>query len=156
MGRPFVRNVWKFLERRFLPRIRFCSTVNQYIAELYFQQYGVRMEVIRNLPWYRPTMKVAKEGTYPTIIYQGSINVGRGIENVIKALQFLPEVHFIIAEKVTSAGQLNNLFMMKVLTGRYILPEDFCLTNCTGKPFWLKWEYRLRKNGRKLLLCPAE
>lgn len=97
MGRPFVRNVWKFLERRFLPRIRFCSTVNQYIAELYFQQYGVRMEVIRNLPWYRPTMKVAKEGTYPTIIYQGSINVGRGIENVIKALQFLPEVHFIIA-----------------------------------------------------------
>lgn len=97
VGRPFVRNVWRLLERLFLPRIRFSSTVSSPIAELYFQQYGVHMEVIRNVPRYRPSISVEKFSSSRTIIYQGSINVGRGIENVIRALHFLPEVCFIIA-----------------------------------------------------------
>lgn len=129
VDRPFVRNVWKLIERTFLPQIQFSSTVCRPIAELYFRQYGVRMEVIRNVPWYRPSVSVVRERKLHTIIYQGSINVGRGIENVIRALHFLPEIHFIIAGDGYRRCEIEQIVQAEGLTrqvqfaGR-LLPEE--------------------------------
>jgi len=129
VDRPFVRNVWKLIERMFLPRIRFSSTVCGPVAELYFQQYGVHMEVIRNVPWYRPSVTAERESKVRTIIYQGSINVGRGIENVIRALPFLPEVRFVIAGDGYQRREIERLVQAEGLTrqvqfaGR-LLPDE--------------------------------
>jgi hypothetical protein len=33
------------------------------------------------------------------ILYQGALNVGRGIESLIEVMQFYPELHLVIAGK---------------------------------------------------------
>ncbi|HRZ76925.1 MAG TPA: glycosyltransferase, partial [Bacteroidales bacterium] len=45
-GRPVVRRVWKGLERRLFPRLRYLVTVNASIATLYEQEYGKRPAVV--------------------------------------------------------------------------------------------------------------
>lgn len=128
INRPFVRKVWLFLEQMMLPHIRFVSTVSYPIAEIYWQLYGVRAEIVRNVPVYRPSTPKPKNDRPGTIIYQGSINMGRGIENVIKALHYLPEVVFIIAGEGYLLRSLQQLVkeegvMHRVtFTGR-LLPE---------------------------------
>jgi glycosyltransferase involved in cell wall biosynthesis len=99
--RPFVRNIWLMIERFILPRLKYAYTVSEAIAAEYSKLYGVNFEVIRNLPLTRNKIE-----NYPLpdwiqmkkkIIYQGAVNIGRGIEEVIEALKKMENVVFIIA-----------------------------------------------------------
>ena len=93
IGRPFVRGVWRGLEKRLFPRIQYSYTVCDSIAGEYGKRYGVEMAVVRNLP----VMKV-HQAAHPDlpdvdpqriIIYQGALNVGRGLEGMIRAMEYL-------------------------------------------------------------------
>jgi glycosyltransferase involved in cell wall biosynthesis len=86
--RPGTRTIWLRLERWLFPKLKKTYTVNASIAEIYQQKYGVEVGVIRNLPFRR----TAAEAQAPEkiLIYQGALNVGRGIELMIAAMQFLP------------------------------------------------------------------
>ncbi len=50
MDRRFVRRVWKGLEKALLPKIQYGYTVCQSISKAYYDKYGVRLAVVRNLP----------------------------------------------------------------------------------------------------------
>lgn len=91
-GRKSVRNVWLGIERFLLPRIRFSMTVNESLAGIYRQKYGITMEVVRNLPRYsekRKGVPVNSTSTKPVILYQGALNKGRGLEGMILAMNYL-------------------------------------------------------------------
>ena len=48
--RPRVQTVWKWIERSAVPHFQHGYTVNQHLADLFYQQLQIKLEVIRNLP----------------------------------------------------------------------------------------------------------
>jgi glycosyltransferase involved in cell wall biosynthesis len=98
--RSFVRSVWKKIESMIVPRIVYASTVNLNIANEYYQAYGTRFTVIRNLPFFRP---VIADGACPfprtgrkIILYQGALNAGRGLELMIMSMKQIDNAELII------------------------------------------------------------
>lgn len=96
VGRPAVKRFWQFLERRLIPRADGAVTVCQSIADIYERQLGVRMAVVRNVPPHRP-LRQALSAQPPMILYQGAVNLGRGIDRIIDAMEFLPDYRFVVA-----------------------------------------------------------
>ncbi|HAQ20952.1 MAG TPA: glycosyl transferase group 1 [Prolixibacteraceae bacterium] len=93
IGHPFVKAVWTWLERLLVPRVQAAYTVCESIAEVYRDLYQVDFKVVRNLPVCsiiektEPPEKI--QGQPKIILYQGALNLGRGIEAAIRAMQFL-------------------------------------------------------------------
>ena len=101
INRPKVRSFWLRLEELIFPRLKNVITVNDKIAALYETKYKVQVTAIRNLPKplnYKITkLKVPAVKNERMILYQGSLNVGRGIELMIAAMEFLDEHVLILA-----------------------------------------------------------
>lgn len=106
IGRPRVRAIWKWIERKTLPGIRYAFTVNDEIARLYREEYGVEFRVVRNVPEpregvltekqaLRRELQLPEEGRI--IILQGAgINVDRGAEEAVQAMKHLKDVTLLI------------------------------------------------------------
>lgn len=91
MHRPNKRKIWKWLEARILPRLTSAYTVNESIRDLYKKEYGIHMEVVRNLPNLQVKSPSDKETIPFRLILQGAgMNRDRGIEETILALKILP------------------------------------------------------------------
>lgn len=98
VNRVFPRKVWKGIEKLLLPRIRFASTVCDSIANEYKNIYGIDMTVIYNYPIRKQLdfTKDEQDAANRVIIYQGSLNIGRGLEYVIDAMQYVDNAVFRI------------------------------------------------------------
>jgi glycosyltransferase involved in cell wall biosynthesis len=119
-NRRLVRRIWEKIESLMLPHIQFSSTVSLPIAEAYKKKYNIHMEVIRNLP-FRKTAEAAPEFTLQkqsgkTIIYQGALNMGRGLEMAIKAMQYTENLHLVIIGRGDLETQLKELVQSLGLT----------------------------------------
>lgn len=126
-----VKNVWLKLEQFIFPKLKNCYTVNESIAKIYTQKYSVNVAVIKNYPHF----KEIKKGKLPfnsngkkIIIYQGAVNIGRGLELVIETMKLL-ENHILviigdgdILEKLKKDVSTNN-FTQKVKFLGNISPE---------------------------------
>jgi len=91
VNRKKTQKIWLSIEKFILPKIKHSYTVCQSIADIYNQKYGIDMKVVRNIPICSENNLLKKENYSNTkiIIYQGAVNVGRGIELVVKAMQYL-------------------------------------------------------------------
>ncbi|MDO9512740.1 MAG: glycosyltransferase [Bacteroidales bacterium] len=102
--RPIVQKSWERIERWIFPRLKNIFTVNESIANIYYQKYGIKPLVIRNVP---KKMELSsnpgrKELNLPEnkrlIILQGAgINIQRGAEELLQAMAFTSDVVLIIA-----------------------------------------------------------
>jgi len=103
-NRKFVKAIWTFIEKKMLPNIKYSYTVCDSISDIYNKKYGVEMQVVRNMPICNKNKEVTNKqlinfdfiNNRKVILYQGAVNVGRGIEYVIKAMQFIENAVFII------------------------------------------------------------
>ncbi len=113
VGRHFTQRIWKWIEKLCLPGVKFSSTVSHSIADAYHLQYGIKMEVIRNLSLC--DIKLARRpdllfcNPKRIIIYQGALNLGRGLEGMITAMQYLDEFKFQVFGEGDIRGQLEKL-----------------------------------------------
>lgn len=98
VNRKFPKKVWGYLEKKILPKIKYAYTVSESIAKTYFKLYGIKMQVVRNVPYLNKIYKEkeTKESEFKTILYQGSLNIGRGLEQMIDAMEFIDNAKFII------------------------------------------------------------
>lgn len=93
VGRKGVTRVWKFIEDLIFPRLRNVIAVNESVAALYGREYGVVIRVARNVPFRKePCMKkdhaiAGVPAGSRIIIYQGAVNIGRGLEEAILAMK---------------------------------------------------------------------
>jgi glycosyltransferase involved in cell wall biosynthesis len=102
-GRRFVKAVWTAVEDWIFPRLKRTYTVCRSIADVYHQKYGLDMQVVRNIPLARrpeeavpaPAPRVGVDGK-KVLLYQGAVNVGRGIEWMIDAMPGLDEFVFYV------------------------------------------------------------
>ena len=99
VDKPRVRAVWRHIEEKCLPRVDAAFTVCQSVADEYYARYGVTMTVVRNLAMrFSDNQKADKEtSTTPTLLYQGAVNVGRGVREAIDAMQYLPKCRLVVA-----------------------------------------------------------
>jgi glycosyltransferase involved in cell wall biosynthesis len=103
METPVKKNIWKKLEKLLIPRLKFMFTVNDSIAKLYKDEFGIDVKVMRNLPVRKQLpVKVSKKSLgLPAdkniILLQGAgININRGAEEAIKAMTYLDDCLLLI------------------------------------------------------------
>jgi glycosyltransferase involved in cell wall biosynthesis len=160
VSRPGVKRIWENIERSILPKLRYCYTVSQSIADIYNQKYGTSFRVVRNIPFklntlnndgYIPPFPTDK----PVIIYQGAVNLGRGIEEAILAMHLVENAILVIigsgdlidkCKELTTNEQLTDKV---IFTGRITFEELRKLTGFAAiglsveKDFGLNYRYAL-------------
>ena len=89
--RPLVKKTWKSLEKWIVPRTRYAYTINHSYAKLFKTQYGTDFEIVRNASVLKEEeeMPVPDEKAEKYILYQGAVNIGRGVEEMIEAMQYI-------------------------------------------------------------------
>lgn len=90
---PLKKKIWEAMEKRIVPKLKHCITVNDSIANYFKEKYGTTFTVVRNIPEqsHNFSAKSKKELGIPDnekiIILQGAgINIDRGAEELIKAM----------------------------------------------------------------------
>lgn len=100
IGRSGTQKIWKRIEKRLVPRIKNAYTVCDSLANIYSEKYHVPFKVIRNVPLRNQENVSKDEVELPNdkkiILYQGSLNIGRGLEQVISAMKFIENAVFLI------------------------------------------------------------
>ena len=96
IDRPGIKKIWLFIERWLLPKIKYNYTVGFTIAETLNKKYGQPYEVIRNVPFLEAETLIVNAENY--ILYQGALNKGRGLENLMLAMQYVNARLYIAGE----------------------------------------------------------
>lgn len=110
VNRQRIKWIWQQVENYLLPRLSNTITVCQSIADYYKQKYNISFQVVRNVPLYRQLKKTDKL-LFPNkkiILYQGAINIGRGLEWVIEAMQQIDNAVLVIIGNGDIKGKLEN------------------------------------------------
>lgn len=97
INRPKVKKVWQFIEKLIVPKLKFGITVNDSLAEIYSTKYQIPFFSIRNVPSISRNLKndlssislPFDSSVKNILLYQGSLNVGRGLEKLIRAIKLL-------------------------------------------------------------------
>lgn len=116
--RPMVRRIWLGIEGFVVPKLKYCYTVSQSVADEFDRRYNVKFEVIRNLPNRATVTRAPRppKGEFahhpstitnyllpithyplPIILYQGNLNEGRGLETAVEAMQYIENAELWIA-----------------------------------------------------------
>ena len=94
--RPFTHKVWLWVEKTFLPKCDLVYTVSGSIAKQFEKLYGKEVGLIRNVPlkkragWGPKSEKV--------LVYQGALNMGRGLEQLISAMRHIPHKLYLYGD----------------------------------------------------------
>ncbi|HEU4718139.1 MAG TPA: glycosyltransferase [Bacteroidia bacterium] len=104
VNRKFKQRIWKRLERKLVPALKHMITVNDSIAGWYQDRYGIRPEVVRNIPFYRPEAVhtlTRRQAHLPEnkkiILLQGAgINIHRGAEEAVEAMKYVDNAVLLI------------------------------------------------------------
>lgn len=123
-NRPFVKWVWKSIEKMIFPHLKNVITVCDSIADQYNIEYGIRPVTIRNCskksesikPYSREELRINKDNML--IILQGTgINIDRGGEELIEAVRQTENVSLLIA------GSGDVLPELKLMVNNYSLND---------------------------------
>lgn len=135
IGRLRVKRIWEWLEKKMLPNLKHCYTVCDSIATVYNQKYGTSFQVVRNIPVGNTAVPETRNVNQKKIIlYQGAVNIGRGLEQAIKAMHFIKGAQLVIAGDGDIKTQLEELVSTEKLqdrvhfTGRLSIEELAKLT----------------------------
>jgi glycosyltransferase involved in cell wall biosynthesis len=112
-NRPFVKWVWKSIEKSIFPQLRYVITVSDSIADKYENEYNIRPLTVRNCSLYsghisrfsRDELGVAND--HLLLIMQGNgINIDRGGEELIKAVSYIKKTFLLVVGSGDSLDKL--------------------------------------------------
>ena len=115
-GRPFVKWVWKRIERNIFPHLKHVITVSDLIADQYEFEYGIRPAVVRNcscdsseiIPWEKEKLEI--NPAHLVLIFQGAgINTDRGGEELIESIKKTDGVTLLVAGSGDVINKLKSL-----------------------------------------------
>ena len=134
INRPKKQSIWQKIETYILPKLKNTYTVCQSIADYYNTKYQTNFKVVRNLPVLNnvqsndvinhnsiENQSKAKDKRLKTIIYQGAINVGRGLELMIDTMQYLDNCQFIIVGDGEITKEIKQLINHKKMNNKVVL-----------------------------------
>ncbi len=122
IGRKTKKYIWELIERNILPRLKFSYTVCESIADIYNKKYNIDMKVVRNIPKCKEkkTILEDKERKKNIILYQGAVNIGRGIEHLIRAMHYINNAEFWIIGDGDELEKLKKMVDDEELKGKVI------------------------------------
>lgn len=132
VNRPKVQAVWEWIAKKTIPKVDAAYTVCESLAIYFKENYKQDFEVIRNVPFAQKNIKIqAWEPETPFIIlYQGVLNDGRGLEEIIQAMPLLPNhIRLYLIGEGDNSQSLRALVNSLNLNDRvqflgYMLPKD--------------------------------
>jgi glycosyltransferase involved in cell wall biosynthesis len=86
VNRKDVKKFWKAIEQFAIPKVDAAITVSQGYANLFEKEYAIPFQVVRNAT----ILQLAPGNCSPKedyILYQGAVNYGRGLEQILVAMQ---------------------------------------------------------------------
>lgn len=101
----FKKNSWKRLERWIFPKLKYVFTVNDSIAKIYSEEYNVQLKVVRNIPLLSNQKNIEHvskeqlgipEGLKIIVLQGAGINIDRGGEEAVEAMQFVGNAVLLI------------------------------------------------------------
>ena len=100
---PIKKSIWKFIEKHLAVKANIFITVNQSLAKIFHEKYGINPKVVRNVP-KRVDIPPAHsrnqigipEGDLVVVIQGSGINKGRGLDETIEAISGLSDVSLLI------------------------------------------------------------
>lgn len=123
--RPFVRGVWKRVERLIFPKLKYVITVSDGIAVLYLKEYGIRPLTVMNCsmpagdikPLTRTELGV-NGGELIAIIQGTGINTKRGGEELVEAVAMTPGVCLFVIGSGSSLKSMKRIAHERNAAGR--------------------------------------
>jgi hypothetical protein len=136
VNRPRIKRFWQWVEDFIVPRARLRYTVGPALARLFEQRHvGSPFAIVRNVPFGNEQLTISKEPVLsaqpaaPTLLYQGALNVGRGLAQLLDAMLLVPARLVICGEGDCSASlrqqaeRLGLLASGQVEFKGYVLPD---------------------------------
>jgi glycosyltransferase involved in cell wall biosynthesis len=125
VSKPISYKVWHGIEKRCFPKLKTVITVSQSIVDQYEKEYGIRPYLVRNIPpansfsvtATRKSLQMPENKT--VLLLQGAgINEGRGGEEIVLSMQYLPDYHLFIVGEGTVLPQLKEMTKQMQLQDR--------------------------------------
>ena len=89
IDRPFIKKIWHLNERFLLRGIDKGYTVSSPIQEYFKTKYKHNFELIRNTGVFRNEYFMKPIPKEKIVIYQGAVNIGRGLELMMETLKLM-------------------------------------------------------------------
>lgn len=141
--RPLIFRIWDSVERYCVPKFPFGYTVSQSITDTFLEKYNVSYDTVRNTPYFTEPENVTSQspeiaeilkkigdtehGQLPIILYQGAVNEGRGM---IQLINTMPQVN----ARLVIAGTGNMMEQTKThVANTQQTDKIFLLGNLTPK-----------------------
>ncbi|MDR1006014.1 MAG: glycosyltransferase [Bacteroidales bacterium] len=138
----FAKKAWKFFERKIVPNLTYVVTVCNPIAEYFKTEYGINAVIVRNMPLKQSLLhnEAAKSGfnfvirhNKPVLIWQGAVNIERGLEELIEAMNDIEAYLYVVGEGLLlpSLKQMATAFGLNekvFFIGRLPYPQMMALT----------------------------
>ncbi|MEQ1744987.1 MAG: glycosyltransferase [Saprospiraceae bacterium] len=109
VSRPAVKFFWEMVARLCLPFYRHAYTVGPCLAEIFEKKYGIAFGVVRNMPLRDASFTIHHSSFKKVLLYQGALNAGRGIEQMLEAMRQLAGVELWLAGEGDLSGRLRQL-----------------------------------------------
>lgn len=120
LNAPFKQKIWLKLEKRIVPKLKACITVNESIANIFEKKYNVKFNVVRNISNVvenfkpKPKAELQLPENKKIILLQGAgINIDRGAEELVEAMQFVKGAVLVII----GSGDVWHILQQKVKEG---------------------------------------
>lgn len=130
-NRPIKKGVWSLVAKIMIPTFDVSYTVGEELAKIMGKKYDVPFQVVRNIATQskQPQTIPSFHDREQLIVYQGAINIGRGLPELILAMKQLPDWKLKIAGKGDIDNELSDLIKKESLGNRvellgWVKPEE--------------------------------
>ena len=117
--KPLVKKWWTWIENACVPKVDLAITVNQSLAEIFSKKFNKVFTPIFNVPEKAGNnITVSEPKNY--ILYQGVLNEGRGLEVMIKTMELVPNIEFILAGEGDLSEKLRQMAQQSSASERIV------------------------------------
>ena len=105
-GKPLRRKIWLFIEKYCISKLDKMLTVNESIAKEFRQRYGVKVDILRNMPVLKSIPDVTTRTAFlefgiptdlPILLLQGAyMDRDRGTSDAVDALAVMTDVRLVL------------------------------------------------------------
>lgn len=117
--KPLVKKWWTWIENACVPQVDLAITVNQSLADIFSKKFNKVFTPIFNVP-----EKAGNNITFSEpknyILYQGVLNEGRGLEVMIKTMELVPNIEFILAGEGDLSEKLRQMAQQSSASERIV------------------------------------
>ncbi|MEZ4951240.1 MAG: glycosyltransferase [Saprospiraceae bacterium] len=132
VNRKAVQSIWQKVANFCIPKVDFAYTVCSSLADIFKKDFKKEFGVVRNVPFKKNTpedQRIPLDEKNTVILYQGALNDGRGIEQMIAAMEYLEDVELRLIGEGDLSDDLRAMVAEKHLSHKvkflgYVLPDD--------------------------------